>query len=446
MANYYPLIAKAVSGLERSTGQTRSALYDRARTALLAQLRGVEPRLTEPDITRERLALEEAIRKVEAEAVGRAPSANESGSLLEIIRRFDETHGSRHRPKRDQKSKRRREEEERLRLEKETKQREAQERLRLEQETKQREEEERLRHKQASNSTRHKNIGRKRGPARPALQALDNVLPIIDFERGPVENIRIKPGTEFPIDLPLPSSKNDHAERLAACRSLAETLTDELNQRQFELLSEYRDCVVRYLAVLPTDSDPDHNFLPADTEARIVRWLFASEADTLPKSICARLNVFLENHQGMRVFYPGLKRFYDDIRNGRIAEPLPLDAMTEFVAGINKHSPSVFDPSVRSAFEGISHPLPHSAAASSDNARSKDDSPRPGPPPDPLGEIDPQKSHDFTFASMANSLWRILSFGKQFGDTIEGWEKALNVLRGPFAIIADWLFRFYGGG
>src|SRR5712671_7060835 len=72
MAEYYPLIAKAVSGLDKSTGEARRALYDRARTALLAQLRGVEPALSEPDITRERLALEEAIRKVEAEAARRS--------------------------------------------------------------------------------------------------------------------------------------------------------------------------------------------------------------------------------------------------------------------------------------------------------------------------------------------------------------------------------------
>jgi hypothetical protein len=79
MADYYPLIAKAVSGLDKSTSETRRALYDRARTALLAQLRGVEPALSEPDITRERLALEEAIRKVEAEAVRRS-----RGELLPV--------------------------------------------------------------------------------------------------------------------------------------------------------------------------------------------------------------------------------------------------------------------------------------------------------------------------------------------------------------------------
>ena len=64
MADYYPLIARAVSGLDKNTGENRRALYDRARVALVNQLRGVQPALEESDITRERLALEEAIRKM----------------------------------------------------------------------------------------------------------------------------------------------------------------------------------------------------------------------------------------------------------------------------------------------------------------------------------------------------------------------------------------------
>jgi len=72
MADYYPLVAKAVAGLDKSTGEGRRALYERARGALVAQLRGMtDPALTEAEITRERLALEEAIRKVEAEAARR---------------------------------------------------------------------------------------------------------------------------------------------------------------------------------------------------------------------------------------------------------------------------------------------------------------------------------------------------------------------------------------
>src|SRR4029079_9692436 len=72
MADYHPLIARAVSGLEKNTGENRRALYERARVALVPELRGLLPALEEPEITRERLALEEAIRKVEAEAARQA--------------------------------------------------------------------------------------------------------------------------------------------------------------------------------------------------------------------------------------------------------------------------------------------------------------------------------------------------------------------------------------
>ncbi len=76
MTDYHPLIARAVDGLDRSTGEARRALYERARNALVAQLRSNQPALSEADITKERLALEEAIRKVEAEAARK--SRNES--------------------------------------------------------------------------------------------------------------------------------------------------------------------------------------------------------------------------------------------------------------------------------------------------------------------------------------------------------------------------------
>lgn len=71
MTDYHPLIARAVAGLEKNTGEARRALYERARTALLAQLRSAEPPLSESEITRERLGLEEAIRRVESEAARR---------------------------------------------------------------------------------------------------------------------------------------------------------------------------------------------------------------------------------------------------------------------------------------------------------------------------------------------------------------------------------------
>jgi hypothetical protein len=80
MADYYPLIARAIAGLDPSApGESRRALYERARAALIAQLRSVEPPLSESEITRERLSLEEAVRKVESEAAQRAREARSGG-------------------------------------------------------------------------------------------------------------------------------------------------------------------------------------------------------------------------------------------------------------------------------------------------------------------------------------------------------------------------------
>jgi hypothetical protein len=92
MADYYPLISRAVAGLERNTGENRRSLYERARNALLDQLRSVTPPLSETDITRERLALEEAIRKVESDVARR---------MREEIPRSSERAAPRPRPPQD---------------------------------------------------------------------------------------------------------------------------------------------------------------------------------------------------------------------------------------------------------------------------------------------------------------------------------------------------------
>jgi hypothetical protein len=81
MADYYPLIARAIAGLDpNAPGESRRALYERARAALIQQLRSVDPPLSESEITRERLSLEEAVRKVESEAAQRARDARGGGS------------------------------------------------------------------------------------------------------------------------------------------------------------------------------------------------------------------------------------------------------------------------------------------------------------------------------------------------------------------------------
>ena len=69
----FPLrLARAVERLDRNTGEARRAVYERARKAV-AQLRSNQPALLDADIAKESLALEEAIRKVEAEAARNSP-------------------------------------------------------------------------------------------------------------------------------------------------------------------------------------------------------------------------------------------------------------------------------------------------------------------------------------------------------------------------------------
>ncbi len=66
MAEYFPLLDRAVSGLTEPTAEARRSIYERARTALIGQLRRMEPPIPEEDIARESTALDEAIARVEA--------------------------------------------------------------------------------------------------------------------------------------------------------------------------------------------------------------------------------------------------------------------------------------------------------------------------------------------------------------------------------------------
>ncbi|MBX9930874.1 MAG: histidine kinase [Methylobacterium sp.] len=70
MADYYPLLARALDALPERSEELRKAVYDRARAALMGQLRSILPALSEADINRERDALEAAINRLEADQGG----------------------------------------------------------------------------------------------------------------------------------------------------------------------------------------------------------------------------------------------------------------------------------------------------------------------------------------------------------------------------------------
>jgi hypothetical protein len=68
MSDYYTMMAKAVGALDPNTGDARLLLYERARAALVAELRGADPALDPSDIMAAQMLLELAIGEVEADA------------------------------------------------------------------------------------------------------------------------------------------------------------------------------------------------------------------------------------------------------------------------------------------------------------------------------------------------------------------------------------------
>ena len=69
MADYVPPIEGAIARLATNDVASRSALYARAREALVAQLREIMPALSNLQLLSERADLEAAIRKIEAQHV-----------------------------------------------------------------------------------------------------------------------------------------------------------------------------------------------------------------------------------------------------------------------------------------------------------------------------------------------------------------------------------------
>lgn len=241
---------------------------------------------------------------------------------------------------------------------------------------------------------------------------------------------------------PFPTSERDHANRLETCRALASDLMTELASGAFQARGEYRQGLEKYATRLP-EYPKSGNVLLADAEARTIRSLFAAEVDYLSPAFAAKLKTFLEQHMGLRVYYPEIANFYRDVRTGRVETPLPLDAVEGLIRGVKENTPVVFDPSVEEAIEG-STTTPTSVLQSTPGESPPPDPNQPIPPPDPLGEVDEKKAHEFTIAGITNNLWRAFLEGEKIYKALDGWTKAGDAIRPHVHIILDWLREFTG--
>jgi hypothetical protein len=90
MVDYESLLRRVLADLDLRTAESRRALYDRTRATQTKQLRILVPPLTERDSQRERLALEDAIVKIEDEArfdeiLASPPSSTARGEIKQQI-------------------------------------------------------------------------------------------------------------------------------------------------------------------------------------------------------------------------------------------------------------------------------------------------------------------------------------------------------------------------
>lgn len=86
MPDYYSLLVRAVTALDSNTAKTRRVVYEMARHALIKQARAIDPPVSEIKLTRERLQLERAIRKVEREELENNTSKK---ALIDLARHIE---------------------------------------------------------------------------------------------------------------------------------------------------------------------------------------------------------------------------------------------------------------------------------------------------------------------------------------------------------------------
>jgi hypothetical protein len=208
---------------------------------------------------------------------------------------------------------------------------------------------------------------------------------------------------------------------------LAARIARSLRNGRSNARPDYAETLDQYVAYLPVQPE-EGNFLLADAEARIISGMFASDANILPVPLAQKLKVLLEQHIGLRAYYPATEDFYESVRSGHLEAPLPIDAVEGFIQGVRDNTPTLFEPNVSQSLEGVAQPVP--MVTTSDAEALKGGEALPAPPPDPLGELDPEKARRYTVGGVVNALWKAVLSGEKAGKSVEGWSTVIATL-GP---------------
>jgi len=276
-----------------------------------------------------------------------------------------------------------------------------------------------------------------------ALSSLSGVPTPFEFSFSRGKAIQAIGGSANWPSLPLAGSASDLADRLAASREIANGIVEGLDAGEYQVRREYARELRRYVAKLPTDPGTG-NILLADAAARTLRTLFSVEADVLSTGFASSLKTFLEQHIGLRAYYPEIQTFYADVRDGKLNTPLPLDATSKFARTVKEFTPAVFEPAVSIALDETS--------SADDSPTSKPTESEPSssekvlqPPPDPLGEIEPSKARSLAIAATVGKLWKAFMDGEKYNSAIKAWIDAAHKLRPIVQLILEWYWKHSGG-
>jgi len=263
-----------------------------------------------------------------------------------------------------------------------------------------------------------------------------NVPSAISYGWTAQGTITITAGAQNQPVFPFAGGERDHANRLEACRTLAADMARMLQSGRYNARREYKETLEDYGRDLPSQPG-EGNFILADAYARVLRQMFAAEASVLAPALAAKLKILLEQHIGLRAYYPAVAEFYDSVRTGHLERPLPLDAVQDFIQGIRDNTPEVFEPNVSETLAQTAEPVPEIPPPGPEAPPLE--ATQPVPPPDPLGEVDPEKSQRLTVASGINSLWDTALQGEKIAKNVEGWSKVIDALTPAVTTILDYL-------
>lgn len=276
------------------------------------------------------------------------------------------------------------------------------------------------------------------GDGRGLPRPIPNVPSPFTFAWSGSAQLTIVAGPQNIPNFPFANSERDHLQALDTARRQFQRLLAALQSGQYNVRPGYGQAIKNYLDDLPSQPGVG-NILLADSEARILRDMFAADASILPDEFAARLRAALQQQIGLRAFYPEVERFYASVLAGRLEEALPQDAVEGFAGVICAHTPIMFEPEVSSGFSEVEREPP---AIELDPADFRASGTEIQPQPDPLGHLDRTKSREFTIASAANSLYEAFLKGKDMPKAITGWSDAAHQFAPHAEKLIEWLRNF----